>query len=121
MIADLNLALSITLSYALNPLHPHKPQNVGSNLTFGKDWLLTGQLFQDLGGSGKSITGLSDTDVDAQLSDTQRSHDVLELVILVVLLLALLNALDLLTASGILSTDSSFGGGGFVSLSGLLL
>lgn len=82
---------------------------------------MAGQLFQDLGGSGKSITGLSDTDVDAELADAQRSHGVLELVFLVVLSLGLLDALDLLAASGIGFTNSGFGGGGFVSLSVLLL
>lgn len=35
------------------------------------DWGLTGQLLQDLGGSGQSVTGLTDTDVQDQLFDTQ--------------------------------------------------
>ncbi len=30
---------------------------------FGSDWGLTGELLQNLGGSGESITGLSDGDV----------------------------------------------------------
>lgn len=31
--------------------------------SFGSNWGLTGELLQNLGGSGKSITGLSDGDV----------------------------------------------------------
>lgn len=43
----------------------------------GLDWGLTGQLLQDLGGSGQSVTGLTDTDVQDQLLDTQLTHRVL--------------------------------------------
>lgn len=41
------------------------------------DWGLTGQLLQDLGSSGQSVTGLTDTDVQDQFLDTQLTHRVL--------------------------------------------
>lgn len=40
---------------------------------------LTGQLLQHLGGSGQSVTGLTDTDVQHQLLDAQLAHNVLGL------------------------------------------
>lgn len=41
------------------------------------NWGLTRQLLQDLGGSGQSVTGLTDTDVQDQFLDTQLTHRVL--------------------------------------------
>lgn len=41
------------------------------------DWGLTRQLLQHLGGSGQSVTGFTDTDVQDQLFDTQLTHRVL--------------------------------------------
>lgn len=42
----------------------------------GVDWGLTRQLFKNLGGSGQSVTGFTDTDVQDQLLDLQFSHGV---------------------------------------------
>lgn len=42
----------------------------------GEDGGLASKLFQDLGGSSKSITRLTDTDVQAELVDDHTSHGV---------------------------------------------
>lgn len=45
--------------------------------SLGLDWSLTGQLFQNLGGSGQSVTGFTDGDVQDQLLDLQFTHNIL--------------------------------------------
>lgn len=42
----------------------------------GVDGGLTGQLLEHLGGSGKSITGLTNTNVEGELLDSELSHGV---------------------------------------------
>merc|ERR1719411_1306459 len=43
---------------------------------FGEDWGLSGQLFQNFGGSGKPITTFSDANVQAKLGDSDIFHAV---------------------------------------------
>merc|ERR1712087_733892 len=43
---------------------------------FGEDWGLSGQLFQNFGGSGKPITTFSDENVQAKLGDSDIFHAV---------------------------------------------
>ncbi len=94
-----------------------------SAFTFGEDGLLTGQLLQDLGRSGQSIARLAHSDVDAQLADAQRPHDILCLVLDVVLgLLVLDDALHLAgRLASFLATDAGLGRRRFVGLGRLLL
>ena len=47
--------------------------------SLGLNWGLTRQLFQDLGSSGQSVTGFTDTDVQDQLFDMQITHNILRL------------------------------------------
>lgn len=42
--------------------------------SFGEDRLLSGQLFQNFGGSGQSITGFTDANVEAQFSYANFAH-----------------------------------------------
>ena len=44
--------------------------------TLGKHWLLVSELFQHLGGSGQTITRLTNTVVDDELVNFQLSHGI---------------------------------------------
>ena len=63
-------------------------------LTFGEDGRLASQLFQYLGGSGQSITGLANANIHAQFADLEGLHDILGLVLGLLLLLLLDDLLD---------------------------
>jgi hypothetical protein len=51
------------------------------NLTFGENRGLAAELLQDLGGSGETISTLSDGDVEDQLLDLDFPHGVRELLL----------------------------------------
>lgn len=48
--------------------------------SLGVDWSLTGELFEHLGSSGKSVTGLTDTDVENKLLNLDLLHRISRLV-----------------------------------------
>lgn len=52
-------------------------------LTLGVDGLLVGKLFEHLGGTGESITRLTNATVDDHLVNLQLTHRVLCLLLLV--------------------------------------
>lgn len=52
--------------------------------TLRKHWLLVSQLFQNLSGTGESITWLTDADVQNKLLNAGRAHWVVFLSLLVV-------------------------------------
>ena len=81
---DSETSLQDLLGLGASDGHVHRDLLVSSDTEssdsvsgLGLDWRLTGQLLQHLGGTGQSVTGLSDTDVQDQLLDTQLTHRVL--------------------------------------------
>lgn len=83
VLLDLEASLENLLGLGASDGHVHGNLFVSSNgersdgvSGLGVDGGLTGKLLEHLGGSGKSITGLTNTNVEGELLDSQLSHGV---------------------------------------------